>query len=325
MNCPTCGSENEAEARFCIGCEVPLESRPADPAVYCTNCGSENLGEARFCIRCGLPIGGPPEPPPDRRGPGPVGTSAPRAEVLVPRDLGDLVSETFRVLGASFWAFFLIALVAQSPALIITIFWPALADASVPLGNVLVILLVVAGLFLTIIAEGAMIYAVALHYLGRQIKVTACYSWAANRFWALLIASILAAIVIGLCFVTVIGIPVAIYLIVSWYFYIPAILLEKRGPVQALDRSRHLVGGTWWRVLGIGIVFVILFFFVALAIGIPIALVGVVNPIAGDVVSVIAGSAAADFLLIGTVLVYFDLRIRKEGYTLETLAQEVGR
>ena len=274
MSCPTCGSENEAEAPFCTSCGVPLEPQVAGGAGtwYCTSCGSENLGEARFCIRCGVPIGGTPEPPQDRGGTGPVGTRTPKAEVLVPRDLRELLSETFRVMTASFWAFFLIALFAQIPTLAITIAWPTLDGGSNPVALALIVFFAVAGLVLGIIAGGAMFYAVILQYLGLSISVTACYTWSTARFWSLLVAGILFPLVVILLFFTVIGIPIAFYLMASWYFYIQIILLEKQGPVQALDSSRRLVRGTWWSIFGIGIVFIILEIIIVIAISIPVGL-----------------------------------------------------
>ena len=324
MSCPTCGSENEAEALFCTSCGVPLESIPADPAVYCANCGSENPAEAQFCIRCGVPLGGTPEPPQDRGGAGPVGTRTPKAEVLVPRDLGELVSETFRALGASRWAFFSIALFAQIPTLAITIAWPTLDGGSNPVALALIVFFAVAALVLGIIAGGAMFYAVIRQYLGLSISVTACYAWSAARFWSLLVAGILFPLVVILLFFTVIGIPIAFYLMASWHFYIQIILLEKQGPVQALDSSRRLVRGTWWSIFGIGIVFIILEIIIVIAISIPVGLLSFGNSTVGNIASFIGAIVVMPIGLIATALVYFDLRVRKEGFTLEALAQEVG-
>ncbi len=50
MQCPSCGGENPAGAKFCIGCGKPLEHR-------CPSCGIENLPQARFCAECGTALG----------------------------------------------------------------------------------------------------------------------------------------------------------------------------------------------------------------------------------------------------------------------------
>jgi class 3 adenylate cyclase/predicted ATPase len=49
MRCASCGFENPAGGKFCIGCGTPL-GRP------CARCGAENLPQARFCGQCGTAL-----------------------------------------------------------------------------------------------------------------------------------------------------------------------------------------------------------------------------------------------------------------------------
>jgi uncharacterized membrane protein len=51
--------------------------------------------------------------------------------------------------------------------------------------------------------------------------------------------------------VTVVGIPVAAYLLVRWAFATQAAVIEKLPPRRALQRSAELVHGRWWRIFGI--------------------------------------------------------------------------
>src|SRR5258705_10692003 len=53
MKCPTCGTENPANAKFCIQCGTPL------PRV-CANCGAVNPAGARFCNQCGISLSSTP-------------------------------------------------------------------------------------------------------------------------------------------------------------------------------------------------------------------------------------------------------------------------
>src|SRR5215210_144070 len=56
MVCASCGTENPAGARFCMGCGATLERR-------CPNCGTPAPAEARFCMACGYSLsGGAPAP-----------------------------------------------------------------------------------------------------------------------------------------------------------------------------------------------------------------------------------------------------------------------
>ncbi len=49
MRCPSCERENQADARFCSGCGVPL-------CVVCAQCGRANDDDARFCNGCGAKL-----------------------------------------------------------------------------------------------------------------------------------------------------------------------------------------------------------------------------------------------------------------------------
>ncbi len=67
ISCGSCGTENPAEARFCMGCGGALGKR-------CPNCGTEAPDAARFCMSCGTAIeAGAPAP-----------AAAPQAQVAEP-------------------------------------------------------------------------------------------------------------------------------------------------------------------------------------------------------------------------------------------------
>lgn len=55
--CQTCGTANEADARFCEGCGGPLDRR-------CDACGTPASASARFCRSCGAALGVGTRPPP---------------------------------------------------------------------------------------------------------------------------------------------------------------------------------------------------------------------------------------------------------------------
>src|SRR5207247_8476721 len=49
MVCPSCGTENEADRRFCGECGSPL-------ARACPSCGAPNAPGVKFCGECGTPL-----------------------------------------------------------------------------------------------------------------------------------------------------------------------------------------------------------------------------------------------------------------------------
>ena len=321
MRCSTCSAENTSEARFCATCGVPLE--PAferDQAVnYCPTCGAQNTAAALFCGECGselkaLPGGGPL---PGGRDAVQVVVGGARGS-FAPRDLGSLIDETFRLYRGNFWFFFSIALVAQIPS----------ALAQIIPNEVVSILFLITALIVYVIVGGAMIAGVAQLYVGRGMRASDCLTMAVGRFWSLLaglLLFIIALAVSGLLSFVIIGIPLFFYLLVGWFFYPQAVMIEsKRSPKESLGRSRELVKGSWWRVFGIGVVYFILLFVMAMVFSIPGFIAGAFSQIAAALLLAVSSAAIQPLSYIGSTLVYIDLRARKEGYSVEKLASETG-
>ncbi|MBN1179013.1 MAG: zinc ribbon domain-containing protein [Anaerolineae bacterium] len=67
MECPKCGFENRADARFCKQCGQALEVLPTLPpaGVVCPACGATAKPQARFCPRCGKALVTLPTPTPE--------------------------------------------------------------------------------------------------------------------------------------------------------------------------------------------------------------------------------------------------------------------
>ncbi|MDQ8705837.1 hypothetical protein RCO28_25555 [Streptomyces sp. LHD-70] len=139
------------------------------------------------------------------------------------------------------------------------------------------------------------------------------------------------------------GLIVAIWLMVRFSLSSPALMLEKQTVRKALGRSAKLVQGSWWRVFGIQLLAAILVNIVVSIILIPFTAVAVA--LSGDGVSGFLNSGVGNvgwtFLIITgigsvigsmlafpitagvTVLLYIDLRIRREALDLE-LARAAG-
>ena len=293
----------------------------------CPNCHSYNPETARFCARCGTALtpsaGEPPstqEQPPYQPG-SPYSPLAPTegaqpTDVLIPRDLGSLISETFVVYRKGFGVLWRVAMLAQIPILI----------AAFVSNEVLVASLSVVNLLTGLLASAAVTYAVSQHYLGRRITVGACYREALNSGISLLIAFLaFALLIIGAALLSfiLIGIPLLIYLVVALFFYVQAIMLEGARPISALGRSRELVRGSWWRVFGIGIVFVLLLIAISFVASVPGDILSALNEELGNLLLIVGSSLITPLIYVGATLVYIDLRVRKEGYNVETLASEI--
>jgi hypothetical protein len=128
------------------------------------------------------------------------------------------------------------------------------------------------------------------------------------------------------------GIVLTIWFLIMFRMAGPAVVLEREGPVQALKRSWRLVRGSFWRVLGItllaglivavtaGVLQLPFTIFGALAGGGNSMLPGTGGNVAGILISavggVVAGAVARPISAGVAVLLYVDLRMRREGLDL---------
>ncbi|MDQ4142615.1 MAG: hypothetical protein M3198_02550, partial [Actinomycetota bacterium] len=128
------------------------------------------------------------------------------------------------------------------------------------------------------------------------------------------------------------AIPLLVWLYFSWSVSVPALLTEGRRGTQALRRSFGLVRGRWWFVFGVQVVAslvatVVSFMITAVPQAVLIGTLGD-SPFAFLILQALATSVAAilttPFVSAVAVVIYFDLRVRKEGFDLQLLAQNMG-
>jgi hypothetical protein len=150
-----------------------------------------------------------------------------------------------------------------------------------------------------------------------------------------------AAVVIG-----VIGGIAAICLTVWFWIMLrlatPAVVLERQGPPSALARSWRLVRRSFWRVLGILLLAAIVVAFAGFVLKVPFTIVETIAGgsggvfgltatrtiaavIIGAVGSVVAGAVTRPISAGVTVLLYLDMRMRKEGLDLALQAAAGGQ
>ena len=201
-------------------------------------------------------------------------------------------------------------------------------------------------LLISLVSIGVLLFAGAQAYLGRQIATGTAFRQITRRFWSYLGSTLLYVLIVGLLVVTCIGIPFAIYFAVRWGFYAQAVLIEETSATNALRRSSELVKGTWWRVFGILFAIFLLAFMIqtilqfSLLFGFGLTQAisgeggvlkmlerlfipelttwdGLVNYIIQSFINSVVTSLMLPVGIIGSTLLYFDQRIRKEGFDIE--------
>lgn len=181
------------------------------------------------------------------------------------------------------------------------------------------------------ISQGALAIAVSRRYLGQPISVSDAYRTVGGRWGEVLAASLLVGLATsaGLLLCLVPG----IYWGTMWLLVPAAIVIEGRPIRDALQRSWDLVRGEWWRCFGTMLLLSVVTQAAAGLIVWPVSALSAVlfmdkNPLLGQALnqslSLAAGVLIQPVQIIGIVLLYYDLRIRKEGFDLDLLARNLG-
>jgi hypothetical protein len=174
------------------------------------------------------------------------------------------------------------------------------------------------GLLMYLVLTGAITRAVAAEAAGEDLGVEQSYRFGFHRLGAVLLVSVLVglAVVAGLILFIIPGIWIGIRLATSTQ----ALVVEGRRPTQAMGRSWNLVAGHWWHAFGTLVVAGLLTFVVNAVITIPFS---ATNWFGQAVAAAVATVITLPYSTLVGVLLYLDLRARKENLTLERLRSDL--
>ena len=287
--------------------------------MHCPQCGHENPDDAQFCGECGA------AQREGRREPGPHRPmeSVDGSGDIPPRDLGQLIDATFKVYRKAVIPFFAIALIPQIPNMLSLAFGGTVEDASLT-----ETILALVSLLIGIVAGAASIFCLGQVLAGRNVDVMDCYGRALSVLLPLLAMTIIVSLALigsAILMLVLIGIPLFFYVLVIWFFAVQAVVIENKSTFDALRRSHELVKGNWWRVFGIGVVFVLLGIALLIPAIVASVIVGFINAVLSNVVLGVAVALVTPVLYIGSTLLYIDLRVRREDYDLQGLVDDLAR
>ena len=180
------------------------------------------------------------------------------------------------------------------------------------------------------LAVGACFKAVSAAYLGERAGVGDSLRYALGRVVPMIIAYIVLVVILGLSLLALV-IPF-FFMAVKTSMTFPALVCERTGPLRSIGRSWELTRGNWWRVFGTLLIVVILMIVITLALGLVLGAL----LLSSDSMSEVAFAVLTTLigLLIGAItyplwsavltVMYYDLRVRNEGFDLQLLARGVG-
>ena len=277
------------------------------------------------------------------------------ARALRPMGLLEIIDQTFRLYRANFWLFFGIVAAAALPIMVLL---------AVPVINIIVLILalpvglVAYGALTKAVSDRYLSNRVQLGesygFAARRFFPLLLTVWFTYLF---VVSPMIVAMFIGFAIggrggASAVGVVITVIALVAemvfglWCAFVPqAFVVEDKRYGRAVLRSRFLIGsGTWAGVFVISCIMNILMLVIFYAILIPVMLFsggfGAAGP-GGDGLGVFSASASpvtvialvllglvisviVPMPLISFVLLYYDSRIRKEGFDLQILAREMG-
>jgi len=204
---------------------------------------------------------------------------------------------------------------------------------------------------------GAFTHAVSRRYLDEPTTISKSYGFIFRRLWALLLTIILSTLaimgpffvamavgagamaaagpVVGVILFVLLLIGAAVFTILASLrlpFVTAAFVVEGLRPVAALKRSWQLATGNAGRIFGVTFVAGLIVAIVSSILKAPVQWLLMASITAGST-SALAINSAVDAVLssvlgpitsIVLILLYYDLRIRKEGFDLQMLARDLA-
>ena len=180
------------------------------------------------------------------------------------------------------------------------------------------------------LAVAACFKAISAAYLGERTSFGDSLAYALRRFIPLMVAYIVIVIITIPGFILLL-IP-GIWLTIKLCMAFPAVIFERAGPFRSIGRSWKLTKNNWWRVFGT----LVVVFLIAMVVNFALAAVLGIVAAGSDSISEVAYAVLNTIITLLTYMltyplwaavmtvIYYDLRVRNEGFDLQLLAQGVG-
>lgn len=285
-----------------------------------------------------------------------------RARALRPMGLGDILDETFDLYRGNLLLFAAIAAALVVPFTVLMSSlappWMLSPFAAMPVlspeqmspeqlqeqllavGKIMLIVMsfVVAYAVLYAVMMAALTHAVSNRYLGRPASMVGAYAYILRRVVSLFLTGILvmllfagAALAMVIPILGWIGGPALLVVFYFWTALVPAVfVVEGRKYSAAIRRSRQLAKGHWLRIFVVGLLAALIsYVFQAIGSIIRFALAAGGVELTGALAAAglfegIVGALSVPIPIVAGIVLYYDIRVRKEGFDLEILAQELA-
>ena len=236
------------------------------------------------------------------------------------RSISEIVDAAFSLYRRHAKQYITIAAIATAPSLIINLLLGGGVEPITPGDFIRMVPGVIIGLVTFALVSAVIVRMGSDVYLGGDPDVAATLQRVLPR-----VPALLASIVLTMVMVTVAALFLLLpsfYVVAVVFATVPVIVVERLGPLAAISRSASLSKNIKLHILGTLVLVYGVYF--GLAIGIPILTLLVANPVIQLVVQSLFGVVSAPILNLVVMVLYYDARIRAEGFDVEHMAQSLG-
>ena len=268
----------------------------------------------------------------------------PGMDYLVERTGGEIVRDSLRIYRDYFGPLLLIYALPVLPVMLLSVYANVAGD---PIAEIVVGIL---DILVAAFPYGAVTIAVADICLGNRPSLGSSYGGMLRSFWRYLgtYALYMAMVIVGIFLAAAIGaalwfaahpvlgvvagvLAFGLTLMVTfrYMFACQICVIERRGPIQSLRRSRHLIRGMFWRTVGLASAMLCMVYLLLFTAGVVWGVASLMMPpdanqaLLEDLFVRLLTIAVTPVLLICFVLLYYDLRVRKENYDSSALTLEL--
>lgn len=226
-------------------------------------------------------------------------------------------------------------IVGAVPALIMTYLYVQLGLASpetftsgaISLGTFIAAFLIsgLISMVIAVLVQGALTRATVVASEGGKVSLGDSLSTGLKVVLPLIALAIVSTI--GIMLGMILLIVPGIILGLMWSVAVPALVVERVGVFEALGRSRALTKGAKWKIFGLGIIVIGVYFLLSVIL----QLVGLAGYSGADAATELSLSGIIASIVLGTILntalgtiqpsLYVELRQWKEGTDVQTLQQ----
>ena len=248
--------------------------------------------------------------------------------VLRPLSTSELLDRTFHLYRNNFLVFVGIVAIPQLIVLALRLWYFSTLTGPVERFSGFAVLINIVSFIAIEISAAATVIAVSNLHLERPISVGSAFGGAKSSMLRVVLITLAVSIAAGIGLVLLI-VP-GVYLWLMWSLAIPVTVLEGGGLNVSTKRSKYLTQGSRGRIFVICLLILVLAWVVSMIFQIPLGILVValkgqaeraVPTIVGasSIGTFLSTSLVGPLLTIALTLIYYDQRVRKEGFDLQLM------